>query len=305
VVGLRPWLPWPLSRWRWWTEPAPAERLAALRVGVAFVLLCDVLLTYLPDRRVFFGRGSLGDPALFEWVFERGWRWSLLRGVGEPWAIDLALSAWVGATLLLLVGYHARLSAVVVWALSLSFANINTYIDNAGDQIRYITLFYLMLTPCGAAWSVDAWLRRRRGLLTGPALIHPWALRLLFIQLVLIYWCNGLYKAAGADWQSGESLYYVLGDLTLVRWSYAQMPAPYWLTRLLTWGVLAWELTFPLLVLWRPTRIAALLFGVAFHLGIGLTMELGGFVPYVLCLYLPLAPWEKLRPKGPEGPQKN
>ncbi len=61
----------------------------------------------------------------------------------------------------------------------------------------------------------------------------------------------------------------------------------------MTWTVLAWEISFPLLVVMsRWTRVAALLFGVAFHLGIGLTMELGFFAPYALCLYLPLAPWE-------------
>jgi hypothetical protein len=35
-------------------------------------------------------------------------------------------------------------------------------------------------------------------------------------------------------------------------------------------------------------------FGVLFHLGIYLTMELGNFVPYALTLYLPLVPWESL-----------
>ena len=34
---------------------------------------------------------------------------------------------------------------------------------------------------------------------------------------------------------------------------------------------------------------------VLFHLGILVTMELGGFVPYVLTLYLPLLPWEHWR----------
>src|SRR5205823_3952047 len=33
VVGLKPWFPWPLSRWRWLNEPVRAERLAALRIG--------------------------------------------------------------------------------------------------------------------------------------------------------------------------------------------------------------------------------------------------------------------------------
>ena len=108
-----------------------------------------------------------------------------------------------------------------------------------------------------------------------------------FVQMVLIYFCNGLCKLMGDDWRSGNALYYVLGDLTLARWSYAQLPMPYVLTRLLTWAILAWELSFPLLVCWRRTRRIALWFGVLFHTGIGVSLELGGFAPYMLCLYLP------------------
>ena len=37
VVGLKPWLPWPLSRSPWWTEPVRAERLAVLRIGATSV----------------------------------------------------------------------------------------------------------------------------------------------------------------------------------------------------------------------------------------------------------------------------
>jgi hypothetical protein len=59
----------------------------------------------------------------------------------------------------------------------------------------------------------------------------------------------------------------------------------------MTWSVLIWEVSFPLLVLWKWTRIAALVMGVMFHLGIFATMELGGFVPYALCMYVPLLPW--------------
>jgi len=46
-------------------------------------------------------------------------------------------------------------------------------------------------------------------------------------------------------------------------------------------------------MLFRRTRVPALLFGAAFHLGILATMELGWFVPYVLCLYVPLLPWDR------------
>ncbi len=335
VVGLKPWFPPPLGWWRWLTEPVAAERLAILRIAIALLLLLDIVGTYIPDHALYFGKDSLGSPELFSWVFNhkrgRG-NWSLLEDVESHGVILTAMVIWAIATFSLLVGVFSRWAAAVAWVIALSIANINTYVDNAGDQIRTIALFYLMLTPCGAAWSFDAWFWRRHGmrydvekgwriqprpLLEAPALVHPWALRLLFVQMAWIYFGNGFYKACGVDWPKGNSLYYVLGDLTLTRVSYAQFPQPYWLTRAISWLVLGWEVSFPLLVsvpwhwladqvqhrkwfglqhlqyLWRWTREITLLFGVLFHLGIGLTMELGGFPFYMIVLYLPLLPWER------------
>jgi hypothetical protein len=260
VVGLRPWLPWPLSRWHWWTEPVPAERLAALRIGLAAALLLDLLTTYLPGELPAEADGAM---------------------------VRAALLLWLVAAVALLLGACSRVSAALAWGLGLSFAAANPGSENAGDVVRNIVLLYLVLTPCGAVWSVDA--RGRRGRVG----VYPWALRLLFVQMVLIYFLNGLHKALGRDWQRGDALYYVLGDWTLARWSYAQVPVPYALTRLLSWLVLGWECLLPLLVLWRPLRVAALGFGAVLHVGIWLSLELGGFAPYMLCLYLPLLPWER------------
>jgi hypothetical protein len=290
VRGLRPWLPWPLRRRRWWTEPVPAERLAALRIGLAAVLLLDLAWTYFPAAALFADHPRL-----------RSWQWSLLSGVADPAVVRAALAAWVLAAVALLLGAATRLGAAAAWVLSVSFATINPDLLNAGDLVRGIILLYLMLCPCGAAWSVDAWRRRRRHPEEGAVRVLPWPLRLLFVQMVLIYFCNGLYKLFGPDWWSGRALYYVLGDLTLTRWSYAALPVPFWLTRLLTWTVLAWEVSFPLLLCWRPARLAALGFGVLFHLSLAVSVELGCFSLYMLCLYLPLLPWERLTPTPP-GP---
>src|SRR5262249_40929583 len=117
VVGPRPWFPWPLSRWRWWNEPVRAERLAALRIGLALILLIDVLTSYLPLSADFFSRGGIGDRALFAYRFEyqhgdrKGQptgRWSLLRHVDDPAAVRLAMAAWAGSTFLLLIGLFTR-----------------------------------------------------------------------------------------------------------------------------------------------------------------------------------------------------
>src|SRR5262249_56923986 len=221
-----------------------------------------------------------------------------LQPLLAPWndvhaVLIAAMVLWIAATVCLLVGFWSRTSAAIAWALSLSFANLNPYIDNAGDTLRGILLFYMMITPCGAVWSVDRWRARRRTGDTRPVYIYPWALRLMFAQLAFIYFFNGLYKLIGPDWREGQSLYYVLCDLTLSRVSFSQWPVPYWISQWLTWSVLAWEFGFPLWVALPWTRKVALWFGVAFHVGILLTMEIGGFVPYMLLLYLPLVRWER------------
>jgi hypothetical protein len=291
VVGLNPWLPWPLTRWSWWTEPVRAERLAALRIGVGIALMVDVLGTYLPRAGDFFGRDSLGAPGVLTWpvVHPLDWHRGLLFGIESPAAWLLVLLVWAGAGLLLVRGVRPRGAAGVAWLLGVCVLAVNDYLHNGGDRVRNILLFYLLLCPCGAAWSIDAWRRR-----AGPVYIPPWPLRLLFVQLAMIYFFNGVYKLLGEGWQTGDVLHYVVGDLSWSRWSYAQVPVPPVVLRLLTWTVLAFELGFPLLVSMPVTRRPVLLLGAAFHIGTGVALQIGPFPLYMLCLYLPLLPWERL-----------
>jgi hypothetical protein len=291
TIGLQPWFPWPLSRWRWWSRPVRAERLAALRIGLSACLLFDLFTSYLPHLADFYGQGSLSEPPLYRFLWkEHKWNWSLLHGVQDQTYHTIAMIVWIVAVVGLLTGCFTRVSAVIAWVLSMSFANLNSDIDNAGDTVRGILLFYLAISPCGATWSIDAWRSKR----TGPAFIFPWPLRLIFLQMIVIYWANGLHKVVGREWQLGNSLYFVLSDATLTRVSRVEFGLPYWLTRVMSWTVLGWEVTFPLLLVWRPIRIFALCLGVLFHLGIWFSLELGMFAPYMLCMYLPLLPWEKL-----------
>ncbi len=235
TVGLQPWYPWPLSRWRWWTKPVRAERLATYAArGLSAWLLFDVLTTYLPNLTTFFGANSLGEPPIYNWMWtEKRWAWSVFYGVQDPTYLYAGMIVWIIAIVGLLTGCFTRVSAVVTFVLSTSFANLNYNVDNAGDTVRGIILFYLAISRCDAAWSVDAWRARR----PGPTFIYPWPLRLLFLQMIVIYWANGMHKLVGRDWLLGNSLYYVLGDATLTRWSAAQFPAAlYLLTRVIDGG---------------------------------------------------------------------
>ena len=119
LVGLKPWFPWPLSRWRWLNEPVRAERLAALRIGVAVLTVLDVLLTLLPISADIAGRDSVMSPHLLAERFKNSPRWSLLEDVRDPGEVRLVLWVWVGSAFLLAIGLFSRVSAVATWALGI------------------------------------------------------------------------------------------------------------------------------------------------------------------------------------------
>jgi len=293
LVGLEPWLPSILARSRWWTEPVRAERLAALRIGVGIVLLLDILAHYLPRAGDFFGANSLGSPEVFSAGRLSLGRWSILAGVEDSAALRSFLVVWAIAAICLTTGLFARISAGVAWIISISVVNLDWYLHNSGDNVRNIELLYLMLAPCAAVWSLS----NPRGF-SQPAdsqivYVPAWPLRLLFIQMVFIYFFNGLYKLMGHDWRDGNVMHYVMANLAWTRVSFAQCPLPPAATQLLAWTVLVWELGFPVLVSMPSTRKITLGLGLCFHIGTGIFLPLGPFPLYMICLYLPLVPWEK------------
>jgi uncharacterized membrane protein YphA (DoxX/SURF4 family) len=266
--------------------------LAAFRIGVAIVLLIDVFTLYLPHANVFFGRDSLGSPEVFVRP-TAPFRWSALRGVESPEIVDAALVTWAVAAAFLLIGVLPRLSAVVAWAFSVSFIGINGYLHNSGDNVRTIELFYLMLCPCAAVWSLSSRKARSAPEPSSPVYVHAWPLRLLFVQLMIIYFFNGVYKLLGSHWREGDVMHYVLCNVAWTRVSYAQLPLPFPIIQLFTWSTLIWELSFPLLVMIPRIRVLALWIGIGFHIGTLVLLQLCAFPMYMMCMYLPLVPWEK------------
>lgn len=290
VAGLEPWLPWPLHRFPWWTEPIRAERLAALRIGTGLVLLLDILITWLPYVSMLYGQDSLGAPEVFGTADPYPiWPWSPLANLASPAVWQGIFLLWALSALLLLLGVFARMSAAVALFIGACLINPNFWLLNSGDYVRNILLFYLMLSPCAAVWAVRPWAVKP----AGPVYIHPWPVRLIFLHMMSIYFLSGLTKLELGEWAEGKTLYHVLAALDWTHLAYASLPWPFWLLRLTTWFTLFWEIGFPVLVLWPRTRLATLWIGVLFHLGIGLTLRVGPFGFYMICLYLPLVPWER------------
>jgi Vitamin K-dependent gamma-carboxylase len=309
------------SRWaRFWHEPVRAERLALVRVLLAFALLADQLLGYLPRLGEFFGPEGVGYAGLNdEWLLDQ-WYWTILFfDTDDLGIVTLVFAVWMAVTFLYMVGWQTRVMGALVWFLTMCFINRNPNIKNRGDDLLCVALFLMMFMPTGRAFSLDRWLAKRRFLRRGQPLppdwlaplIPPWGVRLIQIQLCVLYATTGLAKLRGnvewdgwlpskiaGTWWDGTSIYYVLNDVTRARVAWAELPIPWWATYGMTWATVWWETLFPLLVLWRPTRRWTLWYGVLMHVGIMLVIEVGWFSCYTLALYAAWVPdsfWERRR----------
>ncbi len=267
----------------YWHSPVSPKPLAATRIAVAAALLADQVLQYLPNLEFLYGPTGVAPAGTFDDLARSSWQWpALLFSSDDPLTVAGLFAFWVASTVALLLGWHTRVSAVLVWVLSNGFILRNPVVANGGDDVLRIALFLLVISPSGAVWSLD---RRRSPAVTR---IAPWSLRLFQLQLCVIYLTTGIHKALGEMWRDGTAMHYVLNDITTVRFSFAEVPWPLWVTMPMTYGALAFELSFVVLVAWSRTRRATLLAGMAFHLAIVAVLEVGWFSFYMIAMY---APW--------------
>jgi len=287
---------------RFWHKPVRAERLALTRILIAGLLLVELLVQYLPWFDMFYGREGVAPSGVHdEWLLKT-WHWTAVFFTTDNLRVLYPLF-WLRVVLtgMYLIGWQTRFMSVMAWLMAMCWINRNPALRNGADDVLMAALFLLMFAPCGEAFSLDSWLRRRKlpaEQADQAAYTVAWPLRLIQIQVATLYCTTGLaklirviFQGDWADdwwqgtWWEGTSIHYVFCDTTMSRWSYAQLPVPFWATVAMTYASVWWETLFPLLVLSRWTRKLALWFGVLFHLGIFMTIEIGWFSFYTTALY--------------------
>jgi hypothetical protein len=277
---------------RCWHEffhtPRDTRACAAVRIAFAVLTLVNLAVLY-PDLDLWYTEDGI-LPAAASQQIGPPLGWSVLWHLpGTSAVVHACFWVLVAHTVLLLVGFLSRLNAAGVLVWLISFQNRNVQILDGEDFVFRLIALFLVLMPCGASWAVDAWLWRRRVQGSGfrvqeisgkgqeNSYLRPaWGLRLLQIQMAVIFFSAGLHKIGTEPWFDGTALYYVsrLDDY------FGKFPVPTWvfdtpwLVALLTWGVVLGELLVPVFVWFRETRRTALVVAVLFHLANEWTMHL-------------------------------
>jgi HTTM domain len=271
---------------RFWFEPVATSTFALYRIALAVVIL-GWTLSLSPGLYAFFSNdGVLPEQP----SYPDDARWGLLGIFESDIALTLLFFVLLIASLAILVGFRTRLAALVAFVCLASFERRNPFVLNSGDQLVQVLAFYLVLMPAGVSLSVDRMLKRGEAFWEFPA--RPiWPLRLVQIQVSILYLSAVWAKVRGSTWNDGTAVSYAfrVGDI-------ARFPVPDFVTdsllivNLLTYGTLAVELSLGILVWNRVLRPWVLLAGIALHLGIDYAVRVGFFSYAVFVAYIAFLP---------------
>jgi hypothetical protein len=188
-----------LARWRryWFGDTAaggtgaPSAQLsvAVLRIAIA----TSVLMTLWR-----LGSGYAGDPASAPHSIYRAV--GILRlypGEPGPAAIEvLRVIAWV-ATLAMLVGFRSRVATAVSLVSALALASYGAAFTptwSHDHNAPFLAQIAFLGAHGGDALSVDAWLRRRRGLPPPAGHAYQWSVRLVQLAVAVMFASGAIMK---------------------------------------------------------------------------------------------------------------
>jgi uncharacterized membrane protein YphA (DoxX/SURF4 family) len=176
--------------------------------------------------------------------------------------------------ILFILGLFTRLSTILLFLGLMCLSNRNFFNDNAGDHLLRINLFYLMFSHCGDCFSLDRWLKRRRGKAQAfVAFKPPWAQRMLQLQLSYLYIQTVDLKLHGNLWLNGTAMYYALHYVELKRFDFKFLFYTLLQIKLATYLTLLAEALSGTLIWVQRFRYPIIGAALLFHLGINLTMQ--------------------------------
>lgn len=287
-----------------------------VRLAVLRIVLVAAQLTYfresLVTQRLLLGADGFIDPSWLTRLLLAVFSEETLR---TPALVESLWWATHAAGILALVGFRARTSMflfglgnLILVAFRYSYGEVHH-----PEAIYRILLLVFAFAPIARCYSVDSWLRRRRGdtnwgpqatteMATWPILLGQWMLAIAYLEAFFSKITGG-----GLYWMNGYTLQtYLLRDglrfdCPMGIW-FAQQPRE--LCMLLAAGSLFFEATFFLIMFDRVRlvrRIRPLYFaaGVGFHIGILVTM--GATFQQFLMLYVLWVPFERYLGRSRHG----
>lgn len=245
--------------------PRPAWPLGLARIVIGIATLGWAASLWF-DVGTFLGENALVtsqfDSTLFRWF-----------PINTESGARVALLVLMVCAVLTIAGWRPTIWLIVAALIMVSLQRRTPDIVNSGDVILVNLSLLLALTPSGAALSVH---RARRGGFFTAASVAPWGMRLLQLQMMMVY-LFAFWSKSGELWRNGSAVSTVFRLDDLQRFEpIGFLVENIVIVAVLTWSTLVLELALGTLLWVKRLRPLLVTFGVILHLMID-TFVLVGF----------------------------
>jgi len=280
--------------------------LAVVRIGLAVLLIADLIGRAGALSAHYSDAGVLPRAALIESEGIRAYLSLHVLSGSVIWQAGLFVLAGLLA-FMMMFGVRTRLATFGSWVLLLSLHNRNPVILQAGDALLRLLLFWGMLLPLGARWSVDSaagpltLYRRKDNRFLSVAGVA------ILLQVCLVYWFTATFKDHPMWWHEDAASFVLHID---------QLVTPFgmwvrqieWLLPILTLCAFGLAIAAPVLAfcpIWTGTaRMLVIIAMIGTHLALAMSLKLG-LLPYVASVswlvFVPGKWWDWLRSRMRRG----
>jgi hypothetical protein len=280
----------------WAFGPGDPRQLAALRIG-----LCLTLALRLATRPEVYLSLAEQERELFR---PRSYM-TLVDQMPSQTTIAICLVAGIVAAVLAAAGLLSRTMLAIALLAALLLNGMQTSQGKIlhNDVLLVLCLIAIVFARHGDAWSLDAWIIRRRsrrravaGPRVGASPAYGWPVRAAMLVIALAYVVAGLHKVAGSHglgWASSDNmrwLLYVASD------SQGHNSAALWIAEhprvahLAAYGLLVTECLFFLVLLISRLRWVFIPAVIALHIGTWVTLRLD-YSAWALCVVIVFVTW--------------
>ena len=202
-------------------------------------------------------------------------------------SVYIVMSVHIIALGCMAVGLFTPLSTLTAFITLRSIINRNPGICNGGDNVARIMSFFLIFTASGHCFSLDELLFYRPIDSSRSYLMHvPWAIRLMQIQIAVIYLFNAYSKLKGSTYRDGTAIYYVMKNYNYRRFPLGAILISPPFVQLFTWGALAIEFSIGIFIWIQDLRYVMIFMGFVLHLTIEYMVNVHLFSWYMLASLL-------------------
>ncbi|CAN5153413.1 hypothetical protein BH11PAT4_BH11PAT4_3930 [soil metagenome] len=287
----------------WFYRPISTKVAAIFRIATGTVLFLSFLLS-APYIRQFFSSGGYVSKEFVSRVANPN-TLSLFYYLDAYWFVLGAFIVMMASILLYTFGIAARLNALVIYVLSLSFYNRFPLISFDGNALMIMMFLFATFLNSDRAYSPAWWQVRRDAMNVAFAkttlgrfiekhLMLPqpektgtvagWSARLIQLNFAFVYLFAAFSKIRADAWfvqgtEAGKVLNfeYATANFTWLS-SYPLIMA------CMTWGSMLLELGFPFLIWFKETRRFALFGLIVIHGSSMLTLNVSYFAETMLAL---------------------